>query len=286
MPCNQQVNSDLIREFKQNGFVHIPNIINQNEIGALINAVEDTLHNPAFQHDLLTLNASQHTHKILYPLNKHPLFLRYIVHPVILSILSQLIEDPTQVVLTWEDILIKIPHEGIPVGHHQDLALQSTHHDIFSIALYFHDSTNNPVYYLPGSFRYGALTRDRLKQVVAEHEKEFVPVIAKAGDMVMHYVKTIHYSDTNTSDQPRYTWYLEYRTLDQLRHDSPWDEQWIQQRRAIFVAALQRYAPQRLSQLATDQAALKPYLDNLALRVSHTNETIQYDMDSPYNHFA
>jgi len=104
--------------------------------------------------------------------------------------------------------------------------------------------------------------------------------------MVMHYVKTIHYSETNTSVKPRYTWYLEYRTIDQLREDSPWDDQWIMQRRAIFVAALMKYAPQFVNQLAPDLEQLRPYLAHLQTRVPHVNETVQYDMASPYNHFA
>lgn len=64
-----------------------------------------------------------------------------------------------------------------------------------------------------------------------------------------------------------------------------WDLEWILQRRAIWIAALQKYQPNKTF-LIPDAEELQPYINNLNLRVSHTNDKIQYDMESPYNHFA
>lgn len=275
-----------IEQFKRRGITCFRNVLAANEIQELIAIVDSILINPNYKPDLLSIDNSNGIHKILYPLGKDERLLKYIVHPLILEVLISLVSDVTEIVLTWEDILIKEPFTGIPVTFHQDLALQSTDHDIFSFGMYFHDSVDNPVYYLPESFKYGALTKDKLYKVVAEHKDQFEPIIACAGDISLHYVKTIHYSDTNRSPNPRYTWYLEYRTMTQLRENSPWDEEWIIMRRAIFVAALMRYAPAYVERLAPDLEKLKPYLQKLELRVPQTNDKIQYDMESPYNHFA
>lgn len=275
-----------IIEFSERGFTQFERALEIGEIDEIKQTVEAILANPAFDKDLLSIDSSKNTHKILYPLDKDTRLLKYIVHPKILDVLLKLIDDPTQIVLTWEDILIKEAHHGVPVGYHQDLALQSTDYDIFSFGIYLHDSKLNPVYYLPESFKYGALTKDELYRVVEAHKQDFVPLLLDAGDISLHNVKSIHYSDMNVSSQPRYTWYLEYRTMHQLRENSPWDEQWILERRAIFVAALLRYAPEYVEQLAPDLAELQPYLDHLNLRVSHTNDKVQYDMQSPYNHFS
>ncbi len=274
------------KEFELDGFLHIKEAFTAAEIHSLIKATDTVLNNSDNKEDLLSIDASGHTHKILYPLAKHPLFLKFLVHPRILDILLTTIDNPLEIVPTWEDILIKLPLCGIPVTFHQDLALQSSQYDIFSIGIYFHTSKHNPVYYLPQSHRLGALTKQELYTVSEARIKEFVPIMAEPGDIIMHKVKTIHYSDTNKSPFPRYTWYLEFRTLSQLYDDSPWDKDWILSRRAIFAYALRIYQPERYHEFIQDEKILKPYLQQLNLRVPHETETVKYDMTSPYNHFA
>lgn len=256
------------QQFERDGFLHIKRAFNVEEIDALVAATEDILNNSDHEKDLLSIDEGRRTHKILYPLDKHSLFLKSLVHPGILDFLMKNIEDPLEIVLTWEDILIKLPYCGIPVTFHQDLALQSSKYDIFSIGIYFHSSESNPVYYLPGSHQLGALTRQQLYQVSESRIGEFVPVVAEPGDMIIHKVKTIHYSDTNRSPFPRYTWYLEFRTLSQLYDDSPWDRKWILARRAIFAHALLNYQPAYYRKLIQDEAVLEPYLRNLNLRMN------------------
>lgn len=275
-------------QFEHEGFFQIKQAFNPEEIDALVNATENILNNNDnnFKKDLLSIDESHRTHKILYPLDKHHLFLKSLVHPGILNILIKAIENPLEIVLTWEDILIKLPYCGIPVTFHQDLALQSSKYDIFSIGIYFHSSQSNPVYYLPGSHRLGPLTKQQLYQVSESRIREFVPVIAEPGDIIIHKVKTIHYSDINKSPAPRYTWYLEFRTLSQLYDDSPWDKEWILARRAIFAHALLTYQPTYYRELIKDEAVLEPYFRNLSLRIPHETDQVKYDMASPYNHFA
>lgn len=280
-----QINENL-QKFKSQGYCLFEQAFSLEDQAVMVSEVDTMLANDAFSSDLLSIDKSGKTHKILYPLAKSEKLLKYIVSPTILEVLMSLVEDYREIVLTWEDILIKVPYHGIPVTLHQDLALQSAKHDIFSFGIYMHDSSSNPVYYLPESFKYGALTKNELYTVSKENVDKFSPVIAHAGDMSLHYVKTIHYSDTNASPNPRFTWYIEFRTLKQLYEDSPWDHEWIMKRRAIFVYALQKYAPEHLDKLAPDLDALQPYLQNIDLRVPHTNDTVQYDMKSPYNHFA
>jgi hypothetical protein len=273
-------------QFERDGFYHIKGAFKQAEIQAMIAATDSVLNNPHYKQDLLSIDESGHTHKVLYPLGKHELFLKSLVHPSILDILLSTIDNPLEIVPTWEDVLIKLPFCGIPVTFHQDLALQSSSYDIFSIGIYFHTSQHNPVLYLPGSHKLGALTKQQLYETSEARINEFVPVIAEPGDIIMHKVKTIHYSEINKSPFPRYTWYLEFRTLTQLYNDSPWDKDWILSRRAIFAHALKTYQPQYYGELIHDEKTLAPYLHNLNLRIPHETATVKYDMQSPYNHFT
>ena len=276
--------TQLKEQFQKQGFVVIPKALEPRLVQQLIEATDRTLNNEKFSYDLLKINKSQHIHKAKYMFEKDEIFLKTLVHDSLLSVVLEFIADPQAVVPTWEDMLIKIPNEGIPVNVHQDLALQSVKSNVFSLAIYLHESHHNPVYYLPESHNMGHLTRDELYEVYHKYKSDFIPLKVKAGDITVHNVKTVHYSDENTSPFPRYTWYLEFRTLEQLINDSPWDIEWIHRRRAIWVSALKRYK-KGIDELIPDYESLKEYMDPLQLRISHTNEKIQYDMESPYNHF-
>lgn len=277
--------SSFKKEFEKKGFCCVPKAFPLPIVDRLVAATHKARSNEKFSEDFCTINESGHIHKLKYMFDKGDVFLEALVHEAILSILLELFDDPTQIVPTWEDMLIKVPKVGIPVDVHQDLALQSIKTAVFSLGVYLHDSRENPVYYLPGSYKLGPLTRTEIKELFLREKKNFVPLYAEKGDITIHNVKTVHFSEENKSSSPRYTWYLEFRTLDQLKEDSPWDLEWILQRRAIWVAALQKYQP-RKAYLIPDAIELQPYINDLNLRVSHTNDKIQYDMESPYNHFA
>lgn len=281
-----KINSQIQSDFEKFGYLHLKNVISHDILNGLIDATDKTLSDPLHSHDLHSIDEKRTVHKVLYAFEKDERFLQLLVNDRILEIVLSLIDNPLEIVPTWEDVLIKVPHEGIPVTFHQDLALQSAKHDVFSVGIYLHPSHNNPVYYLPSSHLYGPLTKNKLYEMSESRIKEFVPVIADAGDIVIHNVKTIHYSEKNTSPLARYTWYLEFRTLTQLFNDSPWDKDWILGRRAIFAYAIQKYAPQYFAELIPDYELLKPYLNNIQFRIPHLTETVQYDMESPYNHFA
>jgi hypothetical protein len=131
----------------------------------------------------------------------------------------------------------------------------------------------------------GPLTKTEIYKVYNENINKFIPIRINAGDIVVHNVKTVHFSEENKSSSPRYTWYLEFRTIDQIKNNSPWDKNWIMSRRAIWTHSLKRYQ-QNIDYLIPDIDLLAKYLANLNLKISHTNETIDYDMQSPYNHFS
>lgn len=274
----------LKQELYENGFSIFKNALSQELVSRLITATYKTMQEPKNATDLLSINKTGHVHKILYMFDKGEIFLETLVHPSILKILETVHPKFSVLVPTWEDMLIKVPYEGVPVTVHQDLALQSVNHDVFSLGIYLHDSSSNPVHYLPKSHHMGPLTKDEIYDVYEKNKENFVPMHAEAGDIVIHNVKTVHYSEENKTPQPRYTWYLEFRTLDQLYTDSPWDKDWILSRRAIWVSALKTYASD-VDKWLRDGESLEKYSLPLPLRISHTNDRIHYDPANPYNHF-
>ena len=276
---------NLRKNFMEEGYCILENALTSEEIQSLLVQTKHVLTLDDNSDDFLRINDSNHIHKVKYMFNKGDIFLQYLVHNSILKIVLELSDDVTQIVPTWEDMLIKVPQNGVPVTVHQDLALQSASYDVFSVGIYLHDSYDNPVYYLPKSHKMDPLTKTEIYKVFDENRNKFIPIRVKAGDIVIHNVKTVHYSEENKCDHPRYTWYLEFRTIKQLKNDSPGDDDWIMSRRAIWAYALHRYH-KNINHLIPDIDLLTKYLQNLNLKILHTNEWINYDMQSPYNHFS
>lgn len=84
------------QQFQTDGFSHIKQAFNSEEIKELITAADSVLNNPANKNDLLAIDESGHTHKVLYPLGKHELFLKTLVHPSILEVLLKTIDNPLE----------------------------------------------------------------------------------------------------------------------------------------------------------------------------------------------
>ncbi len=267
----------------ENGFLHIPQIISNSLISDLLKKVNSNIALYKETDEILYENNTPK--KLLYSFNKGEIFLKTMVSDPVLSLLIENCDHPCEIVPTWEDVVIKQPHTKNGFNPHQDLPMQSLMGNTFSLAIYMHNADHNPVYFLPKSHLYGALTRDQIAELYDKQKANFIPVKALAGDVVMHYAKTVHYSPDNFTAFPRYTWYIEFRTLRQLKHDSPWDLEWRLKRRAIFVYALKKYNPVQLDYLAPDYKTLEPYLANIQLKVPHVTSTVNFDMESPYYHF-
>ena len=63
------------------------------------------------------------------------------------------------------------------------------------------------------------------------------PSVTQPGDIVIHNVHVLHYSEPNLSQHPRATWYLEFRSMRDLLEKGPWNPDWAHRRRAIWVYA-------------------------------------------------
>lgn len=195
--------------------------------------------------------------------------------------------DIIEILPTWEDILIKQPKIGIPVEIHQDLGLQTVKlGDVYSLAFHFHDTIQNPVYFLEGSHKLGAITREEIKKY--QNKELYKPYLSLAGEVDIHNVLTLHYSEPNTSENPRYSWYVEFRTIKQIVEDSPWDEEWASQRQAILLYAIENRKRKGLpfEEIAFSRALdLKKHINNISLRVPHEINGVKYEANE-YNHFA
>ena len=245
-------------------------MFSQKTVELLIAAIESLLEDE--DHEDLLLDERGHPIKIRYPLSKHPSFLDSLANHSLIQLIDSLFPGG-DAVLTWEDVLVKQPNSGTEVLVHQDLALQTTEGNVFSIGLSLHDDSHNPVFFLPGSHHSGALTRSEVRVLGELARDSFKPVKTKSGDALVHDVRCVHFSEPMVSDSSRYTWYLEFRSETDLRRQGPWKDDWIDSRKAIWS-----YVRDRSSGGTED-------FDG-PLRIPHVTSYLSYDQTSPFNHFV
>jgi ectoine hydroxylase-related dioxygenase (phytanoyl-CoA dioxygenase family) len=235
-----------VERFLRDGYVHIPGAISSDELAELRDAVETLVLNKDLLPEIVRedfkygqLVGDRYADgdtlcRIEYSLGKHPAFVRVLGHPLILAFACHLFRRPFMV--TWEDVIIKTPHDGVAVPPHQDLLYQSTNSLVFSVGVYLDGSAVSPLEVLPRTHRLGALARSQLVDIATARHREFVALPVQAGDFLIHNVLLIHRSPPNLSEAFRRTLYLELRTIDSVLGDSPWSAAWAW-RRIHYVAA-------------------------------------------------
>jgi ectoine hydroxylase-related dioxygenase (phytanoyl-CoA dioxygenase family) len=240
--------SEQIRAFDENGYLRLPKLISDAEAAWLRTAADGLVAAlPAladdwpedFHHGGLfgdAIGVGESLCRIEYTFDKHPQFLLLLGNPQILQIPLSLHDGPFLV--TWEDMVIKSPGSGNTVPMHQDALFQCVNSQVFSVGVYLDSSDEDPLLVLPGTHRFGPLGEDQIKDIAEERRHQVIPVPVNAGDAIVHNVRMIHGSGANNGHAARRVLYLEFRTAEQVLHDSPWDASWLGRRLPYIPLAI------------------------------------------------
>ena len=273
-------------ELEREGFVHLPQVFGAEDVDRLATLSLRSVDDYPASEDLVRTREGIPL-KLLYPLSKYEDFVGFLGRKEVREIVDALLPRQDSV-LTWEDVLIKMPSVGAGVGVHQDIGLDAVRGTVHSLGISLHPDGENPVFFLPGSHRLGPLTATAVGELWRECQDRFCPVVTQPGDVVIHNVHVLHYSEPNRSSKPRATWYLEFRSMRDLLRNGPWDPDWTFQRRAIWVYARAAGG----EDIGEDEPeAVRRQLELLgkgrsSFRVPHVTGSVRYDEASPYNHFS
>ncbi len=280
--------SDDVRTLRDVGYLRKRSIIDPHELKLLRDVCDLLLEEPlnsrsAFAQDFKRPALDQPIGRIEYLFEKDPIFLALAAHPAILNALHRLYE--AEAVVTWEDLMIKAARVGFLVYHHQDSLFQCRRSSVYRFGIYLDRSHAAPVRFIPGSHRLGALSAAQIAEVVAASGHEEQAVAAEPGDIVVHDTMLIHSSEIHRDAVARRVIYFEYRTLQQLRSDSPWGSDWIARRRKLVplgvslraAISTHPFEPPSPSQVSSTVAGWPAFvrpigLDCSTYRVEH-NET-------------
>lgn len=242
-----------VASFHENGFLHVPGVLEPGETEQLRATTDrlvaerdhlDEINRSDLKYGTLVgdkrVDGGDYLWRIEYSFAKDRQYFLVAGHPKVLAIAWALRNGtPTNgpLVITWEDIVVKTPGAGFGFRWHQDNLYQCVHGIVISVGVYLDDSGSDPLLVVPGSHKLGRLYPDQVKRIV--HVSEPVGIQASAGDVIVHNVRIIHGSNPNESHDVRRVLYLEFRSADQVRDDSPWSPQWLLRRLPYIPSAFE-----------------------------------------------
>jgi ectoine hydroxylase-related dioxygenase (phytanoyl-CoA dioxygenase family) len=173
-------------------------------------------------------------------LRHDPVLKRFVQHPRILSVVSQLMSP--NIKLYYDQVFAKPPYGGAN-RYHQDSVFWKffARQDLVTCWLAVDDSTvgNGCVRYLPGSHRFGLMDWDYLPYLLVEElldHEVMVPV--RAGDAIFHHSLTLHCSGPNTTPARRWGWAMHFMPAETRYIGTPEDDEHLRK-----IGALDRFDP-------------------------------------------
>lgn len=207
-----------IARFRRDGFVVIHDVFSPAEVETFIRATED----PAIQEDLEIRKADERLAHLLELTTKHPVFKELARDLRLTRRVASLIGDDIQ--LQHSKLATKPREKGMgSFPWHQDFArFPHTNYDLVALTIMLDDATpeNGGMYALKGSHKLGLRNHIRDGWMIGpcyetelweKAPEKIVPLMARAGGIMIHHCLLLHFSPGTLSGMPRRMVDLEYR---------------------------------------------------------------------------
>ena len=142
---------------------------------------------------------------------------------------------------TYESMVFKQEGDGEAIIWHQD-AVHPRKHRIFNYDLYLDRSTKEggALKVIPKS-QHQKQDFCKIEQEYGWDHPEAIVVEMEPGDVLLHDVMVGHGSERVEGKSLRRTIYYEFRSVEEIFEDGPWDQDWIERRLRLIPVALKRY---------------------------------------------
>lgn len=216
---------DQVNEFWERGFLHIPNVFSAEETAELSDEMNRMMaewanETAGWSGDWRKVYMDEETEKKSKLVAMHDLYFysaawcRAVTHPNVVDSITGLLGRDVE--LHHSTMHVKMPSTGVPFPMHQDQPFyEHTDNRYIDVLVHLDDTSpeNGEIRFLEGSHKQGALEhvrKDSEGNVCTPHLppdqyrlEDTVPVPAKAGDLVLFNIFTIHGSYLNKTDKPR-----------------------------------------------------------------------------------
>jgi ectoine hydroxylase-related dioxygenase (phytanoyl-CoA dioxygenase family) len=143
---------------------------------------------------------------------------------------------------TYESMVFKAEGDGEAIPWHQDAVHPARKHRIFNLDVYLDHSKvgAGALRVIPGTQK---IKQDicALTDAYGWDHPHAIDVEMAPGDVLLHNVMVVHGSDRTLGNALRRTIYYEFRSVEEILDDGPWDRAWIDQRLRLIPIAQRRW---------------------------------------------
>lgn len=233
--------------FLDNGFLVIRQLLHGEELRAIQDAMMTLINehtsgstNPDVKYGTGRKSGKPVLRRIEYVVDKRPVMRALLGHPFMLRTVEKL-QGPN-FIPTWDSMVLKMPGEGIVVPWHRDDAVPAgctNPHPIFNVDFYLDDADlKSCVWAIPGSNRWPAEASQARCAVPEFHTEDAVPVIMKAGDVMLHNILVLHGSPPGDGNALRRTVYYEFRPGEIERDFGPHNAEYARLKQRVLLACI------------------------------------------------
>ena len=228
-PSEIQITPEQIARYREDGFVHIPNIISKDEAARFATRAQEVLEEGVEKGDLGGGMDRPVLRQVVNVWPYDPVMKELTFHPNVAAAAKTLAGVPLRL---WHDhILIKAPHNHAPTEFHQDQPYWPHGHSANPlsawIALVDVPVERGCMTFIPKSHQRRNLPMQRLDDkrslfgICPELEwEERVTIPLKAGDCTFHHGRCAHMANANDTDETRVAHVVIFTDRDTvLTHD-------------------------------------------------------------------
>jgi phytanoyl-CoA hydroxylase len=234
--------SAQIQSYQTSGYIGVEDVFSESEVKELRRVTDEfveksravTANDDVFDLEPSHTPETPRLRRLKNPIKQHPAYRQALLHPKLLSIVSQLIGP--NLTTNGNKLNLKLADVGSPVEWHQDWAFYPhTNDDLLAVGVAMDDSTleNGCLMVMPGTHLgpildhhqdgvfIGAVTEPGFRPEPA------VPILLQAGGVSIHHVRTLHGSAPNRSSRARRLLLFQYCAADAwplLAGSKPWDD--------------------------------------------------------------
>lgn len=241
-----------VAEFDKQGFIALPGQIPERLFTLLDQAVSKLIEALCLQNDNLdtVLISSAKTQRFICRINDlyrhlYPEFLLILGCPQLLDVAYSLCGN--NALPMYESLMIRTLGDESCTGLHQDM-IHDRASRITTFCLYIDDATpgDGSVRVIPES-QHEKHNLNQFDELCLNKQWSFHSLTARAGDLILHDVMTIHDSPALTMRKQRRTIYLEFRSLDHLSathlsNNPRFSDEWIARRIELVNIAQNKYS--------------------------------------------
>ncbi|MCP3803404.1 phytanoyl-CoA dioxygenase family protein [Allokutzneria sp. A3M-2-11 16] len=171
---------------------------------------------------------------------EEPATLELLGSPAMLGIVESL--SGPNFVPTYEAVVFKNEGEGVAVEWHQD-AVHPRKSRIYNVGVYLDSARKGEgeVRVLPGS-QHGPADVCQVGERHGWNPPGVVQAELEPGDVLIHDVMVVHGSQDVVGNALRRTIYYEFRPVEQILAEGPWDRDWVDKRLRLLRLGISAYA--------------------------------------------